>query len=241
MKAVTELLLRLLRRPLDDYLAALQTVEFRLRPVGSIAIGFALSWWIYVPIHELGHAFGCLLSGGEVTRLEIDPIYGAALLQRMFSFVVVGSDYAGQLSGFDTHGNDLIYLTTDLLPFFLTIFIGVPLLRLVGLAKRSIRCRNFLFGAALPVAYAPFIALTGDYYEIGSIFVSRTAAWISPDFTVERWRSDDLFRLIGDLTTTVGPVDVLGVAASLVLGTMLAFVTYGLGVLWARLILTSYV
>jgi len=111
-------MLRILRLPLDDYLGALAvfapTWDWRSL---AVLIGAAvLSWWVYVPLHELAHAFGCLLGGGTVTRLDIDPAYGAALLQRCFPFVNVGSDYAGQLKGFDTGGSDLTYLLTDFLP-----------------------------------------------------------------------------------------------------------------------------
>jgi hypothetical protein len=77
-----------------------------------IASSLLLSWWVYVPIHELAHAWGCLLAGGEVTRLEIDWIYGASLLARVFPYVTVGSEYAGRLSGFDNRGSDLTYLVT---------------------------------------------------------------------------------------------------------------------------------
>ena len=66
-----------------------------------------------VPLYYFGTAYGCLLTGGDVTRLEISPEYGAALLQKLFPFVAVGSDYAGQLTGFDTHDNDVIYLATS--------------------------------------------------------------------------------------------------------------------------------
>src|SRR5207344_3373896 len=101
---------------------------FRVGRLAILIVAAALTWWIYVPIHELAHAFGCLAGGGAVTRLEIDPLYGAAWLQRVFPFVAVGSDYAGQLTGFDTRGNDLTYLLTDFLPFVGTIAVGVPLL-----------------------------------------------------------------------------------------------------------------
>ena len=114
-----------------------------------------------------------------MTRLEIDPIYGAALLQRFFPFVSVGSAYAGQLTGFDTHGNDLTYLATDFCPFLLTVLVGVPLLRAAPSRRTPLRVALCL-GVALPLAYAPFIAVTGDYYEMGSILVSRLVACVEP-------------------------------------------------------------
>ncbi len=159
---------RFVRLPLDDYLAALDPFlrGLRLRYAVLLALSFAVSWWVYVPVHELAHALGCRLGGGEVTRLEIDPLYGAALLRRVFPFVAVGSDYAGQLTGFDTRGSDLTYLLTDFLPFVLTIFLGVPLLRSAA-APRGGTGRALCFGAALPLAYAPFISAAGGLLRDG--------------------------------------------------------------------------
>lgn len=234
-------LVRLLTVPLEDYLAGLSVclTTFSVGRLLVMALALAMSWWIYVPVHELAHALGCWLSGGTVTRLEIGPLYGAALLQQVFPFVTVGSAYAGRLSGFTTHGSDLTYLATDFCPFVLTILVGVPLLRSVKphAARPFLACAGF--GAALPIAYAPFVGITGDYYEMGSIIVSRLVAMVSPSFAVERWRSDDLFKLAGQLFLSDGPVrpgDVAGVLASLLVGTLLVFVTYGLGTLWARMI-----
>src|SRR5258705_6478487 len=84
-----------------------------VRGLPLAALGLALGWWVYVPLHELLHAAACLVFGGSVTRLEIDGMYGGGLLARMLPFVVSGSQYAGRLSGFDTHGSDAIYLATD--------------------------------------------------------------------------------------------------------------------------------
>jgi hypothetical protein len=56
-------------------------------------------------------------------------MYGASLLTNIFPFVSTGSDYAGQLTGFDTHGSDLTYLFTVFFPFILTILLGVPLIK----------------------------------------------------------------------------------------------------------------
>jgi hypothetical protein len=199
----------------------------------AVMVAAALAaWWLYVPIHELAHAWGCLLTGGEVTRLEISEVYGAAWLARVFPYVTVGSAYAGRLSGFDTRGNDLIYLATCALPFVLTVFVGVPLLRAVPLARG--RWRAVLLGAAIPLAFAPFVSLTGDYYEIGSILVSRVVAWRVPGFAIDRWRSDDLLELVSERWASASIADVAGIAASLIVGTALAFATYGAGVLAAE-------
>ena len=229
---------RLLRLPVDDYLGALEPC-LRYNPLVAVlvmAVSFAVTWWIYVPVHELLHVAGCLLGGGDVTRLEMDPIYGAAFLQRVFPFIAVGSEYAGQLTGFDTRGSDLTYLLTDFLPFVLTILIGVPLLRSAALGRPGLPAAVKL-GAALPIAFAPFISLPGDYYEMGSILVSRVflvGGW-APD--PERWRGDDVIKKIDEVFFSGSPfdgADVLGVGLSLVIGIILAVATYAIGSAWSR-------
>lgn len=230
--------LRLLKQPLADYLDAL---DMCLRPFHAgrfvlLVLAFGLSWWVYVPIHELLHAAGCVLGGGDVTRLEIHPLYGAALLRRLFPFVAVGSDYAGRLTEFDTHGSDFTYLLTDILPFSLTILLGVPLLR--SAAKEGGRPSQaaIRLGFAMPIAYAPFIALAGDYYEMGSIIVTRAVAWWQPDFPLPRWRSDDLFKLVNELLHSAPPpslTDAAGLSGGFAVGVALAFATYAAGS-WLR-------
>ena len=157
-----------------------------------------------------------------------------------FPFVVVGSDYAGQLSGFDTHGSDLTYLLTDFLPFVLTILLGVPLLRSVRAGRGGPLRNNLALGIAIPVAYAPFISIVGDYYEMGSIAVTDLVAGAAPGFDVDRWRSDDLFKLISELdrSGSLAAGDVVGIAMSFLVGLILAFATYGLGRLWSRLLVS---
>lgn len=227
-------LLDLLRLPVDDYLAALDPFARSLSlPTGLALLGAAVAgWWIYLPIHELLHALGCLAGGGTVTRLEIDAIYGAALLQRVFPFVAVGSAYAGQLTGFDTGGSDLTYLLTDALPFALTVLIGVPALRAAARMPGGVK-QSLVFGAALPVALAPFISLTGDYYEMGSIIVSHLAAPLT-GLPLDRWRSDDVFLLVETLPDRTW-VDAVGITIAMVLGITLAFLTYAAGVVAARI------
>jgi hypothetical protein len=230
-------MLKLLKLPLDDYLAAIDACFRRLsagRAAAALA-GLAVSWWIYVPIHELLHVAGCLLGGGEVTRLEMSPLYGAEFLSRFFPFIAVGSDYAGQLTGFDTKGSDLTYLLTDFLPFVLTIVLGVPLLRSAARDRGRPLAAWLELGTSIPIAFAPFISLTGDYYEMGSILVSRAAAFAVPGFAPERWRSDDLFKLAARLqeTADASTFDAAGVAAACLVGLVLAFATYALGHLWA--------
>lgn len=236
------MMIRFLTAPIDDYLAGLETCLHGRSwwTVPLIAAGCIVCWFIYVPIHELLHAFGCLAAGGSVTRLEIDAIYGAAFLQRFFPWIAVGSEYAGQLTGFDTHGSDLIYLATDLAPFTLTVLIGVPLLRAVPRVSWPAWARNLTLGAALPVAYAPFISFTGDYYEMGSILVSRAAAWLRPGFDVQRWRSDDVFKLLGQLQEQAPAAgDYAGVALALLVGAGLGLATYALGTLTGNWLLPA--
>lgn len=220
---------RFLRAPVDDYLDALESLRHHLAVALPVAVGvFLITWWVYVPVHELLHAFGCLATGGEVTRLEIDAIYGADFLRTLFPFVAVGSEYAGQLTGFDTHGNDAVYLATVFAPYLLTLFPGVMLLRSAGRERRPLRAAVDL-GAAIPLAFAPAISLAGDYYEMGSILVSRIAVHVTPALPLGRWRSDDLFRLLEAIPGGPSAYDVAGIVASFGVGTVLAFATYGAG------------
>lgn len=229
---------RLFAEPVRDYLAALDAMRDRGIPGLAVAgVAFALAWFAYVPIHELFHAWGCLAAGGTVTRLEIAPEYGGALLARVVPFVVSGSDYAGQLTGFDTGGNDAIYLVTVLAPFLLTILIGVPLLKRAARPLGNPGRRPWLLGASLPVAYAPFVSLPGDYYEAGSILVSRAAQWADPAHPLARWRGDDVFKLARELSGAGATgADWLGIGASLVIGIFLAFLTYHLGARFAQFV-----
>ena len=229
-----ETLLALLRAPVDDAVAVVASFEAdaRARRLMVLLAAGAAAWWIYVPIHELLHVLGCVAGGGTVTRLEIDPIYGAALLQRLFPFIAVGSEYAGQLTGFDP-GGDASHLLTDFLPFAFTIFVGVPLLRAAARARPGVG-QAALMGAALPVAWAPFVSLAGDYFEMGTIIVSRVVAAAAPGFDLVRWRSDDLFKKAGELWASDGGIaDAVGLSASLLVGALLALLTYAAGGLWS--------
>ena len=168
------------RQPFDDVMACLElivTVKSPIRAMGSMMAALIVTWFIYVPIHELLHVLGCLLAGGEVDQLEIAPRYGGALLARVFPFVVSGGEYAGRLSGFDWKGSDLIYLATDFMPYLLTVLIGVPLIRLATRRRRPV-----VFGLGIVLGLAPFYNLPGDYYEMGSIITTRVVTWtIGPD------------------------------------------------------------
>lgn len=213
---VVVVLRELFGRPPLDVVRGEACCVRRLADLGWLALGLALGWWVYVPLHELLHAFACLATGGDVTRLEIDALYGGGVLAWLIPWVTSGSEYAGRLSGFDTHGSDLVYLATDLGPFLLT-FPGVWLLR------RTARLgRPALFGATLPYALAPLLSLTGDAYEIGSILVTRLSPWSDP-VVQELLRGDDLI---------LGAQVLGGTAASA--GTWAGFwLAAGIGVIWA--------
>jgi hypothetical protein len=200
-----------------------------LSALGLALTGLALGWWVYVPVHELLHAFGCWASGGTVSRLEIDALYGGGLLARALPFVVADSAYAGRLSGFDTGGSDLVYLATDLAPFGLTLLPGVWALRAAAGAARPLA-----FGLALPFALAPFLSLPGDAYEIGSILVTRVPPWNGPE-TTHLLRGDDLMLKAGEVAGA-GGVAWLGLGLAAAIGLGWAFLTYGAGGALARLL-----
>jgi hypothetical protein len=194
------ILWQLFVQPLDDLRAGmeLQVIQAE-RPLAAllmVLLAGVATWWVYVPIHELLHALGCHITGGTVSTLEIAPEYGGALFAHLFPFVVSGGDYAGRLSGFDTHGSDLVYLVTDAMPFLLSIALGVPLLKSAIRGKRPLR-----FGAAVVLALAPFYSLMGDYYEMGSIVVTRTVtlAHGGGQLLFASLRSDDMVRLLTQL------------------------------------------
>jgi hypothetical protein len=237
-----------LRRPFDDVTVGLENLVALPRPYLALAISLlsmTATWFVYVPIHELLHVAGCLWTGGAVSELELRPEYGGALLAAVFDFVVVGGEYSGRLSGFDTHGSDLIYLATDFAPYLLSVFIGVPLLQL---CRR--RARPILFGPAIVVGLAPFYNFIGDYYEMGSIVVTRVLTWLTggaPTPIFESLRSDDVAGLIGRMASAPGELG-LGSSGALAVGSLvvtlallasvaLAFLSYGLGAAFSDAVL----
>lgn len=228
-------------RPFFDVMNALSPIMTASRPLKlTIILGVAMiaTWFVYVPIHELLHAFGCIWTGGTVSELQIDAMYGASLLAQWFPFVTSGSEYAGRLTGFNTKGSDLCYLACVFAPFVLSIFPGVSL---VLLCTR--RPRPIVFGIALVLALAPFYSIPGDFFEIASILVTRVVTALGAgdgsSIAFERLRSDDVFRLIKELATnrrSLG-LDSTGktVAAAFIvlssgaLSVFLAWLTYTLG------------
>lgn len=222
-------LAQLLGRP---FLEILRGLERCLLPgvVGLLRCfaGLAIAWWIYVPIHELLHALGCELGGGRVWRLEIAPLYGGAVLAGWFDFVVAGGDYAGRLAGFDTGGSDLVHLLTTGLPFVLTLFPGVWLLRWGGR-----RGSGLAFGAGLVAATAPFLSLTGDAYEIGSLLVAQLPPWSDPVLRLVLI-GDDVFVVAGEVAAHGGAAAWVGLVAASTLAISWAFLTWALGAAVAR-------
>jgi hypothetical protein len=142
-----------------------------------------------VPLHEFLHAAGCLLTGGSVQRLDIQPIWGGALFARVFPWVVSGGSYAGRLSGFDPAG-DFSYFVTVLLPHAVLAPAGAFVAR--AAARRS---RPFLFGAGLLAAGQPIASVFGDFYEMASIVVTALARAAGAGWAVAL-RGDDLETVV---------------------------------------------
>ncbi|MBN2383611.1 hypothetical protein JXQ70_12095 [bacterium] len=189
-----------------DIMLTLDTVmaEHRQKPLTHtwlvLMLGLLICWFFYVPIHEFMHVAGCLIAGGNVTELQLSALYGAHFFQKIFPFVTIGEDYAGRLSGFSTGNSDLVYLNTVFFPFVLTILCGGILLHI---ARK--KASPFIFGCSLVIVTAPFISLTGDFLEIGSILITRALIVVlqqSDPQTITgllNLRSDDLFRLLREL------------------------------------------
>ena len=43
-------------------------------------LSLVCTWLLYVPVHELLHVFGLVATGGSITELELQPIYGGHLM-----------------------------------------------------------------------------------------------------------------------------------------------------------------
>lgn len=214
MSALGSIVVELVAGPFRELLHGLDAVLRKgLRSLLLVGAGLVVGWWIYVPAHELLHAFGCWAAGGVVSRLEIDPLYGASWLAKLFPFVVPGGAYAGRLSGFDTRGSDWIYLATDLAPFLLALFPGFWWLR------RAARCaRPVVFGAALPAALAPLLSLSGDAYEIASLAVVHLPPWSGQRILV----GDDVGAKLAEISGLAEPRMLAGVAVAALLGLLWA-------------------
>jgi hypothetical protein len=237
---------RFLLEPVEDLASCLEVQVLgapnRLVAIVLVLVCGAACWFVYVPVHELLHVAGCEVTGGDVYELQMLPRYGGALLARVFPFVVSGGEYAGRVTGFDTKGSDLIYLATDLGPFVLSVFIGVPFIKAC-----TRRRRVWLLGPALIVGLAPVYNLPGDYYEMGSVVTTRVATVVTGDWyppAYEAVRSDDVFRLIESMTESSEEFElaegespaVAGVLVGIssVVGIFLALATYAAGAAFAR-------
>jgi hypothetical protein len=74
---------------------------------------------------------------------------------------------------------------------------------------------------------------------MGSIIVSRIGVLFSPSLDLNRWRSDDLFKLSDELFFSGGQYgvgDIAGVLFSFILGIVLIYATYFMGVFFSRAI-----
>lgn len=213
--------MRFLLAPFKDFLTLFEAhlQAGRGAALAAILLGLAAAWWIYVPLHELLHAWGCLAAGGQVERLEIDPLYGAHLLARIFPYVHPGSDYAGRLSDFNSAGSDWTYAATVAAPLLLGLA-GFPLLRLAVPSSTSSRGlawrRPLLFGAAALLAASPLLSLTGDLLELGSLTLYQF--FPGPAQSHRALISDDLFRLLHEWPAPPGWRPVAFVTLSQTLG-----------------------
>jgi hypothetical protein len=166
---------RVLKAQLDAYSAVLDGSAQRLL---LVLVACAACLWFLVPVHELLHVAGCLLTGGSVTELELRPIFGGRMLARWLPWVAPRGEYAGRLSGFDPAG-DLSYMVTVVLPHLLLAPLGA------ALCRWSVRHhRAAVFGAGAAAAFQPLMSLTGDFYEAGSIPITALAAAVGSDDTM---------------------------------------------------------
>ena len=132
MKPIGPRIAGFFRQPLDDVqdaMTALLTPPRGAAKLALLAVLTCATWFVYVPIHELLHVLGCVATGGTVTELQMQPVYGARWLAEIFPFIVPGGDLAGRLSGFEDYGSDFTYLSSAFAPYLPSLLLGVPLLR----------------------------------------------------------------------------------------------------------------
>jgi hypothetical protein len=187
-------------------------------------------WWVTVPLHEMLHALGCVLAGGSVSELTIQPIYGGVALERLFDFVRSGGEYAGRLTGFDTGGNDVTYFVTVAFPYLLTVCLGVWSLERAAQSRSRAWHAVGIVHSMLPVA-----SLTGDYYEMGSIIVTRLIGMSPETPHASILRGDDIVRVlrrVGESDLSYGWV---WVAAGFLTGLVLVQITIGLSLVFSAL------
>jgi len=231
-------------RPVRDALSCLEALAILRKPMLGMflmVVSLIVCWFLYVAPHELLHVLGCIATGGSVSRVEMSPIYGAAIYAKWFPFIVSGSEYAGQVTGFDK-STDLRYFATDFMPFVLSILLGIPLLKIAARKPHPI-----LLGIGVVIGLAPFYNLPGDYYEMGSTLTTRVITIAARGFgqppLYESLRSDDVFKLVSDMFSKPAEFGLTGFASiakstaivliSGLLGILLAFLTYWLGHVWS--------
>lgn len=186
----------------------------------KILLGLILFWHLYVPVHEFLHVAGCFLGGGDVEALALKPQYGGLILQKLFPFVIPESEYAGRLTGFKTP-NSWTYAMVDLFPYILSFF-GITLIEYCRRKKMAV-----LLGLGIILAFAPFMSISGDYYEAVSLATTQMAEALNPSLKAGVLVSDDVFRSIkqlweaGNLDWMVGILVFLG----LLVAAYLAFLT----------------
>jgi len=191
--------------------------------------GLIVFWHIYTPIHELLHVAACLVGGGTVDELALKPQYGGTLLQHIFPFITPESDYAGQLTGFQTP-NYFVYAFVDFAPYLLSLF-GVALLEFCRRRKHAM-----LFGLAVILAFIPFMSVPGDYYEAVSLLATQLAESINPELPTGVLISDDVFKSMGLLKEKgfLSGTNLTLVILSILAAIYLALVTLAIQVLIAR-------
>ncbi len=174
-----------------------------------------------VALRAAPRADACLGSAArrrDGDRLDIDPMYGARLLQRMFPYVQVGLGLcraARRLrhprQRLDVCAGGLLSIRVDHCRSAFRCSYASRRATLPGVGS------TLLLGMVLPLAWAPMLAIGGDFYELGSIAVSRAARYWRE--TVESWRGDDVVAIAGpDFDGESAWSDVAGIAASLPFG-----------------------
>ncbi len=158
----------------------------------KILLGLVFFWHLYVPVHELLHVAGCLVSGGQVEILTLKAQYGGVLLHKILPFVTSESEYAGRLTGFKVP-NSWAYALVDFFPYTLSFF-GMALIAWCRRKKMA-----FLLGLGVILAFVPFMAIPGDYYEAVSLLTTQMATALNPALEANVLRSDDVFRSLAEL------------------------------------------
>lgn len=180
-----------------------QEIESATKTGLILLASIVVTWFIYVPIHELLHVAGCIVTGGTVTELVMGREYGADFLAKIFPFITPETgQYAGRVTGFEPNG-DIGYLATVFAPYILTLFPGIWLIGHAAYTRKF-----WLFGPGIVVGLAGFYNLIGDYFEMGTILSTRLVHVLTGGNASESitafWelRSDDLFRLISEISET---------------------------------------